>query len=355
MRKKLIGFVIGLAVLGLFAFIYFNFFEIVDYDAHFAPSREAIMNEYLALDRWLICEGHHIRVENSGNLEALAATTEKNIFIQSELFNWNEAVIDWLDVWIEDGGSLILSLNYYREWNISTPLGAFLDGLGLESFDPEDGPYGAYNWDSNAPSFARNLVFAEPEDAVLILKDENDYIRLVEFQKGEGRIIITGRPLFMRSVTMETEANARLCWYLFANAGDDTSGIFFIRGEKQPEGIMGRFFERGDFSSIIIASLALIIIGFWTAIPVFGVVKNSEEKKGKALAERFLAEGRFLRNFNSLDIYCTSYKREIKRRLIKKDKLSYDEIIGNTDECSRMGKKDFLKSIITLKTILECI
>ena len=367
MNKKLLRFILGLTITALAIFIFINLFEITGDERYLPPSREAMLNEYLALDRWLISEGRPVRVLNSGNSETLKAAPEGTILIQSDLFDWSEEAIAWLEAWVEKGGSLILCLDYYRTW-YEDELGAFLGSLGLEPGE-ESGEY-RYNRNSSLfPSFGRNIHFREPDEAgVFLLKDEDDYIRLVQFQKGPGKITVLGRPRFMTSSRLDEETNIRLSWYLLTESAayDRTSGILFIRGERPAQGLLGRIFRHGNPLGLIISALVLIAAGFWSVIPVFGVIKGNEEKPGKALAERFLAEGRFLERFGALDSYRTAYFRELRRRLMKRGKeeeaasrafmLLESEAPGRGvggKNLSPAMKKNFLESIVALKTTLE--
>ena len=361
MRDKLHWFVLGLVVFGLFAFVFFHLFEIVESQEYFPPSREAQVNEYLALDRWLTREGFFIRVQNAGNIETLKAAREGIIFIQSELFDWDEEAYNYLEKWVEEGGSLVLSLGNNRNWENDEELGPFLDRLGLEA-DTSRGNAG-YIHESETPSFGRNIRFLPPQDeSATVMKDENDAIRLVQFSRGWGKITVSSRPRFMTSALLEEEANARLSWYLLSGAGD----ILFIRGHRPTESIMGRIFQLGNFLVIIISSLVFIVLGFWSVIPLFGVVRGNEERPGKVLAERFLAEGRFLEHFGALDLYRNQYFREIRRRLLKQEQLRDEEIIKRAafhlgietslvEQAIAGGskKKHFTESIVILKSILE--
>lgn len=369
MRKKILIFAIILAVLGLAVWVFTLIFEIAEDERYAAPSREALANDYLALDRWLRSQGHPVRVERSGNIETLMTASEGTIFIQPDIFFWTKPALDYLDSWVKQGGSLVLCLDYYRHWDEDEDLGAYLYHLGLE---PGDDPNeGSYN-DSRAPSFGRNVHFKDPgPDAILVLKDESGLIRLVQISRGKGKIAVTGRPRFMTSFRLDEEPNVRLCWYLFADSSPSKdAGVLFIRGQKRPEGIFGRLFQQGNFSIVIVSALVLIVLGFWSVIPVFGVVRKNEEKPGKALAERFLAEGRFLGRFGALDYYRNLYFREIRRRFMKQEDYSEAEIIrqaallwdrdkrgSNTAEqvlsFAPQGKKDFVQTIVILKTILE--
>jgi hypothetical protein len=248
-----------------------------------------------------------------------------------------------------------------------------MDRLGLEADLSRTDPGFVYNSENpvelvpETPFFGRNIRFKAPKEAVtLILKDENDAIRLVQLSRGRGKITVTGRPRFMTSSQLKEEPNARLSWYLLA--GTD---ILFIRGERRGQSIMGRIFQLGNFKVVVISAIILIIIGFWSLIPRFGVVKGNDERKGKTLVERFRAEGEFFKRFGALDVYQTKYFREIRRRLMKKENLSDEEVLpkavellkpGNYEEMREIeqvmlyypkNKNDFLKSVVIHKTILE--
>jgi hypothetical protein len=373
----------------VFAWIFFNLFEIVEDERRLPPSREAQVNEYLALDRWLRKDGLMVRVETEGDIHTLRSAAEGTILIQSELFDWDTEAIEYLETWVEKGGFLILCLGYYRAWD-DDALGGFLNRLGLEAdtswsdtgfvyyseSDPQN-PAEPRQSVSEVPFFGRNIRFKAPplrideeEETALILKDENDVIRLVQVSRGRGKITVTGRPRFMTSSRLKEEPNARLSWYLLAGEGRD---ILFIRGERRGQHIMGRIFQLGNFRGVVISAIVLIIVGFWSVVPRFGVVKGNNERKGKTLTERFHAEGEFFKRFGALDVYQTQYFREIRRRLMKKEHLSDEEVLAravqllhprNYEEMREIeqvllygpkNKKDFLKSVVIHKTILERI
>ena len=357
MRNKIIGFVICLVVLGLFALIFNLYFEIAEYEEFTRPSIEALTNDFLALERWLLSNGYEVRVEINGDYHSITSSFEDIIFIQSDNFTWDKDSIDLLLQRVESGLTLILSLHFSRFWPEQSVLGEFLEYLGLKAFYPEEGY--SFLYDSNSPSFSRNISFTEPENASLILRDAEDYIRLVEIQQGQGKIIVMGRSRFLENNSLESSPNARLAWYLFTeeekNMESYSRSVFFIRGEIAPEGLISGFFQRGNFLIIIIASAVLIVIGFWAALPVFGIVKENIEVKGKTLSERFLAEGRFFKRYNALGAYRTLYVKEIKRMLHKKDNQDNDKINEYiiTQEGQPKDIKQFSKSVVILKNILE--
>ncbi|AEF80915.1 DUF4350 domain-containing protein [Leadbettera azotonutricia] len=372
MRKYLLFFGIGIAVLGIIGFVCWSLFEIVPNEEYFPPVREARINKYLALDRWLNQTGHTVRIADSGDFETLKKSGEGTIFIQNSLFNWTEDAAAYLAEWIEQGGNLVLSLGYSWEWGDDEALGGLLRSFGIEEGEePEDWEY---HYDPDQPSFGMEVVFLASDDPEsLAFMSSDGLVRIVQQKKGMGKFTVMGRPLFMTSDELLTEQNARLSWYLLADSGDP--GVFFIRGRERAKGLIGRLFQRGNFSALIISALALIIIGLWTVIPVFGIAARSEEKPGRPLGERFLAEGRFLKRFGALESYRAAYIKEIKGKLLRKENIKtesgiilraielWKEASGGGDykdvekamSSSRQKNKEFPRMIAILKTILERI
>ena len=343
MRNRLIGFIICLAVLGLCVFIFFNLFEIVEHTKLLPPSKEAQRNEYLALDRWLLSEGINVEIKNTGNIDVFRNAAEKIIFVRTSYIKWDDEIISFFNEWVQNGGRLILSLDFFY-FDMDNPLFVYLDNLGIYfSYDPDEIRYN-YLYDENSPTFGRGYNFSAPADTALVLYDADDLIRFVEIKKGSGKITVTGRPRFMTNFNIIEEPNARLCWHLFSGA----DSVLFIRGGDISEGLMGGFFRRGNFLIIIIAALFLTIIGFWSVIPVFGVVRDSGVPKGKTLADRFLAEGNFYMKNNSLHVYRLVYLREIKRKMTIKN-IQYTPDIPNDP----LIKKNFLNTVKNLKTEME--
>jgi hypothetical protein len=256
-----------------------------------------------------------------------------------------------------------------------------LNELGVEFGEELDELSGVWRYDQNFPIYGRNIILKEPEESsleenTLLLKDVYGYVRLMQFQKGSGLVTVTGNPRFMATYNIHDEPDSRLSWYLLAHNENIQAGvgstILFIRGESPVESLLGRVFMLGNFGIIIIAGLILIAIGFWSVIPLFGVVRGNEEKTGKLLAERFLAEGRFLKRFGALDQYRYAYFREIRRKFMKHDDLNDEEIIARSANLlmngnegisavkkavfpGRQKSKEFIESIKTLRTILERI
>ena len=340
-------------ILAIIVLIFTSIYEFVQEDIYKAPSREAQVNEYLALDRWLNANGQPVRIQNYGDLETISSASEGTIFIQSDLFDWSDPAAANLESWIENGGSLILSLTfYYRTWTANDELGAFLLRFGIESAETDSN----YRYIASVPTFSSNINFKEPEEGcILILKDGGDAIRLVQLEHGKGTLTVTGHARFMNSRNLRREPNARLSWYLLSGNKDQqafqlTPGVLFIRGYARPAGLMGRIFQHGNFIIIIIPAVLLIIAGLWSVIPVFGVIRGNEELPGKTLNERFLAEGRFFKRHKSLDFYKEAYIREIKRKSVRRNK--------NEDECAgemaaAIYNRNFLESVTILKNTLE--
>ncbi|MCL2319995.1 MAG: hypothetical protein FWC45_07910 [Treponema sp.] len=325
-RNYVIGLAVTVAVLGLLAFAAWSIFEIYPTTEETPPSHEAKANEYLALDRWLEGNGIKVRTVSSGDLSVVSQAKEKQIFIQASLFNWTDEAAKYLVSWVEEGGHLFLALdrNYSDEWEDEEPLFTLLLEFRITTGKEEGKP--GYRYDQAAPRFDRRISFAvDREVPALEIKDFSNVTRLVQVNRGKGTVTVTGRPRFLLSESIGDAPNARLAWGIFA--ADPGDGCFFIRGTARVRGLLGSLFQRGNLAVLAVSVLVLLAVGFWTVIPVFGLVRQDEERPGKLLGERFLAEGRFLKRYGALELYRRAYVKEIKRRLRRKEGLSEDDEI----------------------------
>ena len=371
-RNFLIGFAVTVAVLALIVFILSRFLEIYPTTEFSDPSREARINNYLALDRWLESMGHPVRVVQSGDLALVSQAGEKRIFMQSSLFQWTDDAVEYLVRWVEEGGHLFLVQDNFRGWDdeLPSPLLEKVEiGIKRES--------SSYYFDPESPNYDASISFEFPEgEGALLLKDRNGIVKLVQLQLGKGKLTVTGRPFFLQNWRIGDAPNARLAWALLASdsAAQAAPGWLFIRGATRVSGLVGSLFRHGNFAVLIVSALVLLVVGFWAVIPRFGLVRGDDERPGKPLRERFLAEGRFLKRYDALGSYRDIYVREIKRRLARKEGLrTNDEIIRYFQGDRGLGIEDrdqlfaralrrepftyreFPKMIIILMNILERI
>jgi hypothetical protein len=378
-RNYFIGFGVAVVLLGALAFAGWSLLEIYPKTKQLPPSREARINRYLALDRWLTDRGYRIRTEQSGDIYMISEAEENFIFIQSSLFEWNDEAAEYIFRWIEEGGELFLSLDNFRwdeYWEDEEPL-PLLEKFGIEVITGYDGS--AY--DSGAPDYDDNISFeVDDDEKKLLLKDADGNIKLVQAKLGKGKLIVTGQPFFIQSRNIDRAPNARLAWAFFADgrindsiAHNGNNDILFIRGATKISGLMGSLFRRGNLIVLVISVLVLIVVCFWLVIPRFGLVETDDERSGKSLRERFLAEGRFFKRHGVLGFYRDVYIKEIKRQVArKKGSVTDGEIFtlvaehlkkSETRNNSRLSAlicggariryRDFSKIIIELKTILE--
>ena len=402
-KNRLFGFAVAAVVLGLLVFAAWSLFEILPETRHIGPSREARMNEYLALDRWLGSSGILARTQKSGNLPMIIQAKENHIFIQAALFEWSREAVEYFTDWIENGGTLFLVLernpniiasSYYYvpspEEFYGEEVLALLEEFGI-TVNTEVNEQ-LYHFDTEypyAPTFDDNVSFEmSDEDDYFALMDWAEVVRLVQVKRGKGKLIVSGRPRFLLSQYIGEEYNAYLSWKLFAadwegvelsetdfhRADLAPNGWLFIRGELKARGVLGNLWRQGNFAVLIVSVLTLLVIGFWAVIPVFGVIRDDKEKPGKSLRERFLAEGRFLKRNGALAHYIRVYIKEIKKRLVRKEGPAGDDemekkilsLMGSDEEKNRalltgvfrgapFRHRDFLKVIIILNKILERI
>jgi len=307
-RNRLIGFAVAVVLLSLLGFALYSLFEIVSETKYLPPSREARLNEYLALDRWLESYGIPVRVEDRGDFSVLSQAGEKRIFIQASLFHWEGAQTEYLTRWVEEGGWLFIALDNIREMEMEGF--RFLeDEFGIKAFARRS----EYRYDPESPGFDRGVSFEPLGEVLLSLGDSGGNIKLIQVRRGKGTLTVTGEPRFLQSVNISETPNARLAWALFA-ADSDEGGWLFIRGKAKVSGLLGSLFRQGNLTVLLVSLLVLLSIGFWSVLPTFGLVRGEEAKPGKPLRERFLAEGYFLKKYVALDSYLAVYAKEIKLR-----------------------------------------
>jgi len=345
-RNYLIGVAIAAVILGLFVLIFNFFFEISPVTKYSPPSREARVNEYLAMDRWLTGMGIPLRVETSGDLFMVSQAKEKNIFIQASLFNWTDEVVNYLAGWVEKGGTLLLVLDYPVWWRDEEPI-ILLDKFGIRAEE----------------------ILPSRHDAT---ETRNGVTRSEQVKCGKGKIVALQDSNFMRSSNLDDGSNIRLAWALFASDSkpdNAESGWLFIRGKAKVRGLLGTIFQQGNFAVLLVSVLVLLAICFWAVIPGFGLVKWDNEKSLRPLRERFLAEGRFLKRYGALDFYSQAYVREIKKRLAVREWIIGDEesmkraleiYVGlsgkpEDEKESRLLVKAFNKETFTFKEFPELI
>ena len=362
-RKKLISFIAATLLLGFFTFVIISCFEISPTTRTIPPSREARINEYLALDRWLEGMGILIRTENSASLVQLANAEEQQIFLQSSLFHWTDEAVEQLVKWIEAGMTFFLVLDY-SQGRIENEALRLLEKFGIKA--EIESSRRTFIHDHEYPNYNRSVSFTVEDDRAFTLKDRDERIRLVQQYRGEGKLIVSGPPHFLLSAQLNRRANARLAWMLFAGnssndslseVSDGSSAWLFIRGVTMVQGLLGSLFRQGNMPVLLVSALVLLVLGFWAVIPGFGLVRGEDESLGKTLRERFLAEGYFLKKNDALHLYHETYMKEIKKRLVFKEGLWDDDIEKRLLEL--LGKplesNDFTKMICDYKAILEKI
>jgi hypothetical protein len=283
------------------------------------PSREASINPYLALERWMKADGISYRILDKGDIATILESPEKTVFVGTSCFDWAENK-DALTRWIEEGGVLIISKDSitgnWDSWNSSEEdeeLDEYLTNLGIAEYS---GPGSQENEESpftldQQKSF-RITGQKEPVDRMAVLWN-NGSIRLITLYMGKGRLTLTGKAYFLASTSLAEKPNADLTWDLLLKPGKN-GGILFFRTGEPDRHFFGNLLDRGNPAAFVIAAALLIITGFWMVIPLFGRIKPVPKLPGKPLRERFLAEGRFLKKNGALDKYLEYYRQELELR-----------------------------------------
>jgi hypothetical protein len=380
---------IGVSALILLGVLAWSRLEITHPPRALPPSPEAQANPYLALDRWLAGAGRPVRAEPQGSPGMIRDAPERTAFVQGSLFFWSLDAWKVMEPWVEAGGSLIISLDSdWHSWD-EDGLEDFLKALGI-ALGEENTGYGFPG--PGEPSFDHERAFSlvkttEKGDEIspapgdfITMTDRRGIIRLARLKHGAGSVTVTGEAYFLMNSGLDREPNARLAWYLLG--GGEDGGTLFIRGRKISRSLFGRLAGRGNAAPLLLSALVLIALGFWMTVPRFGVPVRDDEKPGRPIAERFLAEGRFLAHHGALETYRAAFVREIRRRLKGRegleDEAALDRRFGELwaeaarsgiphaqaigaesavfaeQKCAqKMNGKGFTKTVDMLETILE--
>jgi hypothetical protein len=389
MPKKIAAFVFALAALLLLAALASATLEIRPRQVFVPPSREALVNNFFALEKWLARTGHPVRFLRRGGPAQITGAPEKAVFVQASAFDWEDAE-EPLKNWAAAGGFLLVSLDLSGDDYLET----FLANLGIGFETPAADTAGAEdtavlsadntadNTDDNTddlggetgggeavepadepppegvPDFDQTVRFTVSEEtaaSAFTLKERGDIIRLVRIPLGAGAAAFIGGPRFMGNDYLEREANARLAWDVTgARTGGDNPGLLFIRGRRQAKSLFGKLAERGNFLPLGVSALVLIIIGFWMAIPPFGLLFQEKKLSSRPVRERFLAEIRFLKKYRALETYPEAYILEIRRKLRGREEEPELEAIERALKTKGpLPYKDLIQSLQKLKTMME--
>jgi hypothetical protein len=337
--------IISASLMVLIAILGFTFFEIVPVKKPVQPSRKFFENDLFALERWLSETGHPVRHAGTAAF-ADRAVKEKVVYIQASFFSWTPEDGEFLKTWVQEGGRLLVSLDYQWDRTYSEGMEQFLAGLGIQSdallggevpVEPESPPKPVEDPEKpkagSEPAGAPEAVKPGPgsvDEAPAIdytiqfnpaalparissVKDPQGNLRVVTAALGDGSVSFFGEPLFMRNDRLKEKANARLAWTLTGAEDPEGRGVFFIRGSKALPGLGAKLKAEGDILPPLISCAILLAAGFWMIVPVFGRLDEAPERPGKPIGERFLAEARFLRRYGSLDSYLEPYRETIKQ------------------------------------------
>jgi hypothetical protein len=338
-----------LLILAVFAF---TSLEIYENTVYRSPSRQALVNNFFALEQWLAKTGHPVRRLAEGNAGHILGAPEKAVFVQSDAFDW-EGSLEPLKQWMEAGGFLLVHADYEAEngfWR-------FLENFGVSVFPSDNSPEEYYSTAAaeglSVAAFYWGSEFGlseEAEASAFTLVERwpgGQAIRLVQIPVGAGALTFIGWPRFMGNRFLKEEVNARLAWDLTgARTGKENPGVLFIRRitERAPgKSLFGRLADRGNFFPLGLSALVLVVIGFWMVIPPFGLVFSEQKSPVRPILDRFRAEIQFLKKYRALETYPELYLKEIKQRLRgrepppgveaveqalrKKGRLSYSEIV----------------------------
>ncbi|GHV49572.1 hypothetical protein AGMMS49579_01650 [Spirochaetia bacterium] len=364
--KSILG--IAAAVILILSVLAYTQLEIYQRTRPISPSQAVRANYFYALEKWLTKTGHPVRIDSHGSPFRIILAKERSVYIQASFFDWEDAA-PILIPWVEEGGSLLISIepSWYDE--DEADFAQFLEAIGVQAeiWVPEDDEtvilHDLAHYVITENNFDLHFSFSvikDFDDTPLTLKDKQEIIRLVSIPLGKGSITVTGRPYFMYNDNLESEENARLSWQLTAaNVQDEHPGVLFVRGRRAVKDLFGKLAERGNPLPPIVSVLVLVCIGFWMVIPGFGILRPENEQRTRPIRDRFSAETRFLKKYHALEGYLEVYLREIKYKCRDRELDPWDkypliyEIENSLGEKKNLKHNEIIRSLKILENIME--
>jgi hypothetical protein len=295
-------------VLSILAFLFFHYFEIIQFKTAISPSREYYDNNYFTLERWFNEAGIPVKY----NWYDLYNETDEIIKQKTILFSYTEYVYTKKSkeemmnliknhnvIICLDNGSNTLNNNMIEllsDFGITT-------GLTPHYYTYSDDYTPDYHW--------KYKFEIEDNKDYILYYDIHNNIRIVRIPLDGVMLTIIGSPSFMWNRSITKELNARLTWELLGEPSDE-NGIIIVHDYREPhinKSLFGTLMQRGNIIPVLISVILLIFFGFWMVIPVFGLVKEEKQLNTRPIKERFAAEIGFLKKYKGLYYYDEEIKK----------------------------------------------
>jgi hypothetical protein len=396
--RAIIG--ITISAVGILVLLAFSQFELYP-ETHSVPAaREIRANPFYTLEKWLSAAGCPIRIDRrSGDASRNVSRfirdlggRESVLLLESTLFDWYNPEEELLP-WVEEGGSLIVSLSTAWDGEADADLFSFLEGLGImvedgmdlidstDSTDIEEtGEADADDADvaddtgtdgadiaivdetetERGPWFNWRFRFSPTENPAVglsFVEDQGGVGRLATLPWGKGSLTVIGGPYFMYNNSLKEEANARLAWELTAGkARAERPGVLLVvQGGRALRSLTGRLMERGNLAAPLLAALVLILVGFWMVIPSFGIPRREKlDNSPRTIRERFRAEAQFLKKHRALKGYLEAYVREIESRGRNREtRAALAPVKAALSSEKKLNNHEAIRHLETLMDVLE--
>jgi hypothetical protein len=360
--------------------IFFTFFEIYKKNIIKNYSDSAMKNLYFAADKWLLEEGHQVKIIENGSINDLFDIPEHTALIFSSSFDWIECIKLYeliynglkVSIFIDDMGSDSLSAlleKFGIRYQIFNSFNNEISESNINNNEIDSSYKGAdYDKDVYLKIISSNNKDNEKKIDWKIVKDNEGHIRILGAELNKGVLFVTGIPVFMNWNSLldfnknnnekNSEINllnARYTWMLSGDLDKEKAGIVIFRNkhangyqthDENTKSFWEQLIENKNIIALSICTIILILTGFWMTFPSFGKWKPERILPGKPIEQRFLTESHFFKKQKCLHIYLEPYAEIIRAR--------YKQLgITDIDDISKRISSEYKIDLETVNKILN--
>jgi hypothetical protein len=333
--------------------LFFLFFQIEKSDVYISPSNEAIRNNYLAFDRWLESLGIEHKKVSLLEIPELPQIQTKNTVLTTSNFSWwGDELTERVLALAGNGYHVWIFIEMYSDLEGVDPFSLLFDELNIEMISDSDVWQGEPV--KNRIDFDMSISFAVNNPDAFLHQDTAGIVRAIDIPVGNGRIGISGTPVFLTNPFIGESGNAGFIWSIISDgsnifAAQNTSGIIVYSSLEQyrPLTLVPDILQREGWLPVLLSLFLFFSVIIIRAAVVPGFIVHQNEIMLSDISRRFLVEGFFHRAYKSDYIYLRYFEQKIIGLLNKQDiqfdknaEYSLEELSGFISGASGVAREE---------------